>query len=322
MYQGGGHHEWRRPRPSCSRRKPESLAPGDFVRATSDDAPAVGESDAVRTVPRWFAAGIVAVVLTVAAGCGSTARTGATGAFKPAHPGTLTVATAFFPAPGFWEGRPEAPSGGFEWNLAQALAGRFGLDSVAVVPVSLDDLVTGHLGGADLALSELTPTSKREEVLDFSTPYLVAPPGVLVRPGTSTPDLAALRQLRWVGVKGSTLTGVVHDQVRPVHDVFEVAGRLDALDEIDAGRAQAMLLDLPVGLALAKAEPDRFKVAAQLSGPEGLAAALPDHSGNLEAVDSAIRSFVADGTIDRLSTRWLGVKLSAGDDHVPLIRAE
>jgi ABC-type amino acid transport substrate-binding protein len=234
----------------------------------------------------------------------------------------LTVATAFFPAPGFWEGVPAAPTGGFEWELAGVLAKRFGLASVVVVPVAFGDLVSGHLGGADLALSELTPTAERGKVLDFSTPYLVAPPGVVVRPGTSVRDLAGLRQLRWVTVTGSTLTKVVHDDVRPERSALEVAGRPDALDAIDSGRAQVMLLDLPVALALAKAQPERYHVTAQLAGSEGLAAALPNRSKNLAAVDTAIRSFVADGTIDRLSRRWLGAELSSGDDSVPLIRTE
>ena len=271
---------------------------------------------------RRLAAAIAALAMAVAAGCGSAARTGATGRFTPAHAGVLTVATAFFPAPGFWEGEPENPTGGLEWELAQALARRFGLRSVTVVPVSFTDLVGGHLDGADVALSELTPTPSRQKVLDFTTPYLVAPPGVVVRPGTSTPDLAALRQLRWVAVKGSTLTGVIGDQVHPVQAATEVPSRPEALEAITGGKAQAMLLDLPVGLALAKAEPDRFAVTAQLSGPEGLAVALPDRSPNLEAVDSAVRSFLSDGTIDRLSTRWLGAKLSAGDEELPLIRTE
>jgi ABC-type amino acid transport substrate-binding protein len=180
--------------------------------------------------------------------------------------------------------------------------------------------VSGHLGGADLALSELTPTAEREKVLDFSTPYLVAPPAVVVRPGTRPRDLAALRKLQWVTVTGSTLTGVVNDQVRPEHSPLEVGGRPEALADIDAGRAQAMLLDLPVGLALAKAMPERYDVAAQLTGSEGLAAALPRGSHNLQAVDSAIRAFLADGTIDRLSKEWLGEKLGTAADAVPLIR--
>jgi polar amino acid transport system substrate-binding protein len=249
-------------------------------------------------------------------------RTGSTGSFRPAHPGTLTVATAFFPAPGFWEGRPEAPSGGFEWDLAGALARRFGLATVTVVPVSFGDLVAGRLHGADLALSELTPTGEREKVLEFTTPYLVAPPGVVVRPGTSTPDLAALRKLRWVTLTGSTLTGVVVNQVRPDHRPLEVGSRPQGLEAIDSRRADAMLLDLPVALALHRGSPDRYDVSAQLAGSEGLAAALPRGSKNFQAVDTAIRAFLADGTIDRLSAQWLGAKLSQGDQSLPLIRTE
>ena len=270
---------------------------------------------------RPLAAVLIASALAMAA-CAQTSGTGATGRFTPEHPGVLTVATAFFPAPGFWEGRPASPTGGLEWELARALARRFDLAKVAVVPVPFGDLVAGELHGADLALSELTPTSDRRKVLEFTSPYLVAPPGVVVRPGIATPDLAALRELRWVAVEGSTLTDIVHDRVRPRASVAIVGGRRQALDAIDAGTAEAMLLDLPVGLALARSAPDRYDVTAQLSGTEGLAAALPLHSKNLEAVDTAMRALVADGTVDDLSTRWLGGALSAGDDELLLIRTE
>jgi ABC-type amino acid transport substrate-binding protein len=268
-----------------------------------------------------FLTGLVIVALAALAACGSTG-TGATSSFKPSHPETLKVATAFFPAPGFWEGQPNAPTGGFEWELARKLAGRFGLAKVSVVQVPFADLVAGHLHGADIALSELTPTSERRKVLDFTTSYLFAPPGVVVRPGTSTPDLESLRTLRWVTLLGSTLTTVVNTEVRPEHRALMVDARPKALDAIESGKADAMLLDLPVGLALARSMPDRFTVSAQLQGSEGLAVALPRGSSNLEAVDTAIRAFVADGTIDKLSLRWIGAQLSTGDERLPLIRTQ
>ena len=86
--------------------------------------------------------------------------------------------------------------------------------------------------------------------------------------------------------------------------------------------ADVVLLDLPIAVAQAAAAPDRYEVLAQLSGPEGLAAALPNGSANVEAVDSAIRAFLADGTIDGLSERWLGTELASGADDIPLIRTE
>jgi len=69
-----------------------------------------------------------------------------------------------------------------------------------------------------------------------------------------------------------------------------------------------------------KAAAGRDNVVA-LTGPLS-AVGLPDGSKNLEAVDTAIHHFLADGTIDRLSTRWLGAKLSNGDENLPLIRTE
>ena len=75
-----------------------------------------------------------------------------------------------------------------------------------------------------------------------------------------------------------------------------------------------------LGLALAKHAPAQYEVVAQLSGPAGLAAALPQGSKNLGAVDAAIRAFLADGTIDRLSSRWLGHRLGTADVDIPLIR--
>ncbi|MFL6240207.1 MAG: ABC transporter substrate-binding protein [Actinomycetes bacterium] len=266
--------------------------------------------------------GLLLAGMGAVAACGSGARTGATGQFRSAHAGTLTVATAFFPAPGFWEGTPSVPTGGLEWDLAGTLAKRFHLTRVSVELVPFADLVAGRLHGADLALSELTPTAARRKVLDFTAPYLLAPPGVVVRPTTRTPDEAALRALRWVAVKGSTLTDIVNNQVRPSRPALEVNGRPQALSAIRGDAADAMLLDLPVAVALAKAEPSTYKVTAQLAGTEGLAVALPRHSRNVNAIDTAIRALVADGTVDKLSARWLGVELSTGDSKLPLIRTE
>jgi len=101
--------------------------------------------------------------------------------------------------------------------------------------------------------------------------------------------------------------------------VLLVGSRDEALDAIGSGRVEAMLLDLPVGLALAEDHPDAYEVIAQLSGSEGLAVVLPDDSDNVIAVDSAIRALTADGTIDDLAEEWIGTAPSDHDD-IRLIR--
>jgi polar amino acid transport system substrate-binding protein len=239
---------------------------------------------------------------------------GAAGAkFHPVTPGVLTVATAFLPAPGFWEGSP--PTDGFEATLALDLAHRLGLQRVHVVQVPFATITGGDLGGADIALSQLTPTKKREQHLDFTTPYLTAPPGVLARTGVNGIDVHALKGLKWVISRTSTLTPILMHTIRPDEKPVVTVDRSQALRVLRAGRADALLLDLPVALGLAREEPASFHVLGQLSGGEGLAVALPKGSSNLEIVDSDIRLLTANGTIGKLSSRWLG--RSASD--VPLI---
>jgi polar amino acid transport system substrate-binding protein len=257
-----------------------------------------------------LAASLGAAALALA---GCTLEHSAAGApFRPATPGVLTVATAFLPAPGFWEGSP--PTRGFEAGLASALARRLGLRRVKVVQVPFASIVGGKLGGADLALSQLTPTKDREKSLDFTTPYLEAPPGVLARQGVSASDVKGLQQLPWVVSRVSTLTPIVMDQIRPDHPPVMTEDRSGALDVLRSGGADALLLDLPVALGLALSDPG-FQVLGQLPGEEALAGALPNGSSNLEIVDSELRALQANGTIGKLVSRWLGTS----EEDVPLI---
>ena len=260
------------------------------------------------------AAACIAAVLLC---CACTASESAAGAdFRARTPGVLKVATAFLPAPGFWEGRP--PTRGFEAQLALALAHELGLERVEVVQVPFAQIVQGNLHDADIALSQLTPTDERRKHVDFTDAYLTAPPGVLLRAGMEAMDVHELQQLRWVVSSASTLTPIVQHRIRPEHAPIVVVDRAQALGVLRAGRADALLLDLPVALGLAHAQPQLFHVPAQLDGEEDLAAALPKGSSNDEVVDTAIRALIADGTVQRLASRWLG----KSQENVPLILTE
>jgi len=228
----------------------------------------------------------------------------------------LTVATAFLPAPGFWKSRT-SPAG-FEAGLARALARHFGLARVKVVQVPFAQIVAGRLGGADIALSQLTPTRARERSVDFTTPYLEAPPGILAVRWVDAGDVHTLQGLRWVASRVSTLTPILIRRIRPSSAPYEVVDRAQALAVLRTGWADALLLDLPVALGIAHADPARYHVLGQLDGDNALAAALPNGSPNLEIADSTIRELQADGTIHRLASRWLG----ASENQVPLILTE
>jgi polar amino acid transport system substrate-binding protein len=274
------------------------------------------------TFRRLGGLGIVAILLGVcSAGCGGPSGQGAAGTFTPHTPGTLTVATAQIPDPGFWYGTFEHPTGGFEYGLARALAARFGLDRVKVIEVPFKSLISGDLGGADLALSDITATPERAKHVDFSTSYLAAPPAIVVKPGTEVSDVNTARGLRFAVQTGTTLQSALQETIQPSTPPKILDHQREVLLALRTGRADAVMLDLPVALAYAREAPKSYAVAAQLPSEYVLAAALPKGSENLEATDSAMRALSADGTIERLGLEWLHTDLQEGHaEQVPALR--
>jgi polar amino acid transport system substrate-binding protein len=227
--------------------------------------------------------------------------------------------TSEVPSVGFFEGTVQHPTGGFEYELARALADRFDLKSVRIVIEPFTQVIAGNLGGADLALDLLTPTSQREKHLDFSTAYLTSPPTVLVRRGTSIPDLKTAQGLRWGAVRSTTFVEAIDGLVHPGTPTRLFEGNNPMLAALRRREIDAAMLDLPFAVVTADRSHGAFKVAAQLPAPESIAAALPKGSGNREAVDSAIRAFSADGTMHRLLERWVGPAVANAETAIPLL---
>lgn len=252
--------------------------------------------------------------------CGDRTSSPAAGTFTPKSHGVLTVVTSDVPQAGFWEGTPTHLTGGLEYELARDLARRFGLKTVRVEIEPFHRVVAGQLNGADLALDSVTPTAQRARFLDFSSPYLNAAPTVLVRTGTSVPDLETAQGLTWGTIQGSTLVGIIDNLVTPNAPVRTYDNDHLLLSALEAGRLGAVLLDMPSAVAVADRSQGRLQAVAQLPQSEAIAAALPKGSGNVQAVDSALRAFSTDGTIDDLLRTWVGLKAANAESDIPLLR--
>jgi ABC-type amino acid transport substrate-binding protein len=266
-------------------------------------------------------AAMLGVSCLLLASCQQSPAGSAAGTFHPRTPHVLTVATDVVPTPGMFEGTASHPTGGFEFEIARELAQRFNLDRVRVITVPFARLVSGNLGGADLAMALLTPTNAREQALDFSDPYLDLPPVVVARAGVSVPDLKTARELHWVIERHTTLAQILGTVIEPTTPILRVDTRAEKLAALRTGRAQAALFDFPLGVALATESGGALHAAAQLEQPERIAAALPAGSDNVQAVSSAIRALIANGSIDQLEQRWLGPAASSNGEDIPLLQS-
>lgn len=247
----------------------------------------------------------------------------ATPTFRPAEDGVLRVATAL-PAPGFWDGSDAATvSGGYEWALAVELAERFELE-LEVLDVPFARLDAGDLGGADLALAQIAVTPERARLVEFSTGYFDSAIGVLTATGRSIPDLKAARDLRWVVVEGSIQQDFLAEIVRPVEPALVVDDESDAAAAVAAGSGDAALADLATALVIA-GESAELEVAAQFVTRQQYGIALPADgdtaAGNRDAVNTALRALLADGTLDDLADEWLEPRFERNPERVPVIIA-
>jgi len=264
---------------------------------------------------------ILSAVLTTAlvlAGCDAGSGSAA-GDFEPAKADTLAVVTEPLPTEGFWEGSGTEPTGGLEYAIAQELAERLDLESVEVRTAQFPQIVAGDLGGADLALALITPTEERDEVLDFSEPYIQAAPALVVREGTEVPDVETAQELQWALGRDTTFEEIVGEVIDPDAEPLLYDNRADELDAVRSGDADVAMFDLPAAEAIVRSD-DGLAIAAKLSDTEPIAAALPEGSENTEAVSSALRAMIADGTLDELAEESLGVSLTDSAGEVPILR--
>ena len=261
----------------------------------------------------------LAGVVALPTACGAENSSPAAGNFTPHVRGVLTVATTVVPSPGFWEGTATHPTGGLEYELAKDLAQRFGLKSVRIVLEHFHRIVSGQLGGADLALDLITPTAQRAQRLDFSSPYLDAAPTVLVRGGTPVTDLDAAQRLRWGAVRATTFVNIISESIMPDGPMRIYDNTDEMLSALRTGKVDAVLLDMPLAVLTARRSLGRLRAAAQLPRHETIAAAMPKGSSNFDAVDSAMRAFAADGTLQHLLRVWVGQAAADAESSIPLL---
>jgi polar amino acid transport system substrate-binding protein len=295
---------------------------GCYRSAVHDEVSSAGTRRVGRQFTHRRTALAIAVALAPISAC-SDAGNAAQTSFEPLDDGILRVATAL-PAPGFWDGsEPSSVDGGFEWELAQMLAERFGLQ-LDVVAVPFAQLDAGDLGGADLAIAQITATAERDERVDFSIGYYDTAIGVLAGNGASIADLREARDLRWAVVEGSTEQDFLDEVVMPSIPPLVVADETEASAAVAEGRVDAGLADLATGLVIAGESPELELVAqfvTRQSYAVALPAANPETTANRDAVDTALRALAADGTLDDLAERWLEPRFERSPDGVPVIIA-
>ncbi|MBW6435761.1 ABC transporter substrate-binding protein [Actinoplanes hulinensis] len=218
--------------------------------------------------------------------------------------GKLTVASdLMFEPMEYIEGGEQK---GFEVDLAAAVADRLGL-SLEFVQTAWEDLRPAVISGkADVVMSSMTDTAKRQEEVDF-VDYLNVGSSIVVRA-----DLSGVETLddlcgHAVAVQAESIyQDLAESQAercpggRSMRIVIVPDGKIAVL----AGKADAYLHDYPIAVVAADKNP-KLKVAGEQieAAPYGIAVAK-ERSGLRTAIQTVLFQLFRDGTYDGLLKKW------------------
>jgi polar amino acid transport system substrate-binding protein len=260
-------------------------------------------------------------VLAVATACGDDGGSTSTDDFEPASDDILTV-VAVAPVPGFWEGQPDDYTGGFEYDLALAIADRLGLEEgIEVRTETFEELIAGEVDEYDLGMAQVSITEEREQSVDFSTPYFTSNQGILVAAdaGMQVTNRAEAQAVQWGVLDVSTARTFLEDEVMPESAPLTFDQPEDMYDALRAGEVDAVLFDLGLTLGAAAESGGELEVIGQFASGDEYGAVLPKGSPNLAAVNAVIEELLADGTIDTLIEENLVPTIVPKEGDVPVV---
>ncbi len=247
--------------------------------------------------------------------------TGKKGEFSitPAVPGQLTYESNL-PAPGWNNGdTPEAIKDGYEYCLAANIAWRVGLDKVKLVNVDFDALVAGNTKDFDIALSQISITDKRKEVVAFSTPYFDSDVGILTLKGKKygSDDIKGLK----IGVQqGTTGADFVNDTLKPKTPAKVFPDTPSMFTALMAKQVDVAMTDTAIVLGQASESKGKMIVIGQYKTGEQYGALFPKNSANAATLDKVIAALIADGTTKKLAAKYLAATWGADPTKLPYFK--
>jgi polar amino acid transport system substrate-binding protein len=197
---------------------------------------------------------------------------------------------------------------GFDVDMIKAVAKAAGFEAV-VKNTAWDGIFAGLAAkDYDAVLSAVTITDERKQTMDFSIPYVNAGQVIIVpKAYSASSDLKAFGGKK-VGVQIGT-TGAI--EVMKYKDIqmktYDEVGL--AVEDLTIGRTDAVVVDSPTAASYVL-QNDKYKAKLKIIGKPftneqyGIAVRKGDKK-TLDLVNKGLQAVLKDGTVDKLSKKWL-----------------
>ncbi|WP_028049862.1 glutamate ABC transporter substrate-binding protein [Cellulomonas sp. URHD0024] len=254
---------------------------------------------------------LAAAAMLSLSGCSSSddddADSGSTGGASESSggaQGTVRIGIKFDqPGLGFKDGDEYT---GFDVDVARYVANELGYGEDQIEFVQSPSAQRENLletGQVDMIFATYSITDKRKEVVSFGGPYFVAGQDLLVAADDdSIKGPEDLEGKNLCSVTGSTSAQRIKDEYATGTNLLEQPGYAECVTALTAGSVDAVTTDdiILAGLAAVPANKGKVKVVGNPFSEENYGVGLPKDSDKCEAINTAIKKMIEDGTWDEL----------------------
>ncbi len=193
---------------------------------------------------------------------------------------------------------------GFEVDLAKALEKEIGRP-IQFVQYDFKSLVPGlERGDFDFAMNGLEITPDRAKVVRFTKPYYIYTLQLVVRADDNRfTTLEACKKLHGVvGTLEDTAAERILDKLGVAKKIF--GNQVEPYEDLQYGRLDAVLLDLPIAIYYAKPNP-KLKFVGKPFGAGYYAIGFrKDNEALAQQFDEALSRLLANGQLRRIYEKW------------------
>jgi ABC-type amino acid transport substrate-binding protein len=194
---------------------------------------------------------------------------------------------------------------GFDVDLCTALAKKMGLELV-VIPTAWDGIIPGLLGNRfDIIMSAMSILPERLEQINFTDGYLLNNLAITTKADAPIADEQGLVG-KIVGVQVDTTGQFAVEEIAGVKEIKKYGTIVEAIQDLLAGRVDAVVNDSPVNQYYIKDKPE-FANTGKVGSDEWYGFGInKENTDLLAAMNAALGELKAEGVYDKIHAKWLG----------------
>ena len=160
-------------------------------------------------------------------------------------------------------------------------------------------------GEFDMLADGVTFTAERDEIVDFSIPYVTVGQVLLVKveENATVEEMKADAKML-IGTQIGTTNEIVAKENFPAERVQSFEDFGGAVLALLAGDVDGVVVDNVTASGFMAENPGKMKIAGQITSDEQLAFVFPPGSDLKAPVDAALEAMKQDGTLEQINKKW------------------